>query len=249
VNNISNTNITNVYNKTVINNVSVARVSYSGGSGGVRAQPSPGDQAAAHERHIPVTPIQSQHVQAARSNPVLRAGENQGRPPIAATSRPAAFSGPGVVQAVRGGAVHGPNAGESRGTMSVVHANPEPRQAQPESRAAPPQPQQREQRPAAPEAQRQPPAYQQRQPDQQRQPYQQRQPDQQQRPPVQERQPVQQRPPVQERAPAVEQRRAPEQVQPPRQAAPPPRPQQPPPRAEPHPPEHPQTREEDRERH
>ena len=164
VNNISNTNITNVYNKTVINNVSVTRVSYNGGSGGVRAQPSPGDQAAAHERHIPVTPMQSQHVQAARSNPVLRAGENQGRPPIAATSRPAAFSGPGVVQAVRGGAVHGPNAGESRGTTSGSPAN---QQHQPVQERQPVQQ----------------PAYQQRQPVQERQPVQQR-------PPVQERAPA-----------------------------------------------------------
>src|SRR3984957_12414922 len=66
VNNISNTNITNVYNKTVINNVSVTRVSYNGGSGGVRAEPTSTELAAAHERHIAATPVQSQHIQAAR---------------------------------------------------------------------------------------------------------------------------------------------------------------------------------------
>ncbi len=92
-NNISNTNITNVYNKTVINNVSVTRVSYNGGSGGVRAQPTSTELAAEHERHIAATPVQRQHVQAARSNPALRAAANHGVPPIAATPRPGAFSG------------------------------------------------------------------------------------------------------------------------------------------------------------
>jgi hypothetical protein len=102
VNNITNTNITNVYNKTVINNVTDNRVSYNGGNGGVRVQPTPAEQAATRERHIPVIPVQRQHEEAARSNPVLRVSENHGRPPIAATPRPAAFSGPGVVPA-RGG--------------------------------------------------------------------------------------------------------------------------------------------------
>src|SRR5579859_3674702 len=106
VNNISNVNITNVYNKTVINNVSVTRVSYNGGNGGVRAQPTATEEAAAHERHISATPVQTQHVQAARSNPALRAAANHGAPPIAATARPGAFSGAGVVKATRGGAVH-----------------------------------------------------------------------------------------------------------------------------------------------
>ncbi len=129
VNNIGNTHITNVYNKTVINNVTVNRVSYNGGTGGVRAQATAADQAAAHERHIAVTPVQRQHEQAARSNPVLRASQNRGHPPIAATPRPGAFSGPGVVPARQGG------------TMSVVHA--EPRAPQPVREAAP-----RQQQPA-----------------------------------------------------------------------------------------------------
>jgi hypothetical protein len=172
VNNISNTtNITNVYNKTVINNVSVTRVSYNGGSGGVRAQPTSTELAAAHEHHIAATPVQTQHIQAARSNPSLRAAANHGAPPIAATARPGAFSGAGVVQATRGGAVHSapPNAGNaSRGTMSVVHANPEPREAQPESRPAP---EPRVVRPAPPEAPRQPAPEERRAPQQQEQPH------------------------------------------------------------------------------
>jgi hypothetical protein len=97
--NVGSVHITNVYNKTVINNVTVNRVSFSGGSGGVRAQPSEQESAAAHERHIEYTSTQQQHVQAARGNPVLRASANQGHPPIAATARPANFSGSNVVPA------------------------------------------------------------------------------------------------------------------------------------------------------
>ena len=97
--NVGSVHITNVYNKTVINNVNVTRVSYNGGSGGVRAQPTAEESAAVHEHHVAVTPAQQQHVQAARSNPELRASTNRGNPPIAATARPANFSGPGVVPA------------------------------------------------------------------------------------------------------------------------------------------------------
>src|SRR5580658_7936939 len=68
--NVGTTNITNVYNKTVINNVTVTRVSYNGGSGGVQAQPTPGELAAAHAQHLPPTAAQNQQVQVARSNPV-----------------------------------------------------------------------------------------------------------------------------------------------------------------------------------
>jgi WXXGXW repeat (2 copies) len=111
VNNISNVHITNVYNRTVVNNVTVNRVSYNGGNG-LHAQPNAAQLAAAHDRHIGVTPDQRQHEQAARGNPSLRVSENHGHPPIAATSRPGALTGEGVV-----GARH-------TGTLSVVHPNP-----------------------------------------------------------------------------------------------------------------------------
>ena len=78
VTNISNTHITNVYNKTVINNVTVNRVSYNGGSGGVQAQPTPADTAAAHERHLPPISAQQQHVQACAQQSRL-AGERKSR--------------------------------------------------------------------------------------------------------------------------------------------------------------------------
>jgi len=92
--NVGSTHITNVYNKTVINNINVTRVSYNGGNGGVRAQPSAGEMAAARERHIDATPAQREHIQTARSNPDLRAAANHGHPSIAATPRAGNFSNP-----------------------------------------------------------------------------------------------------------------------------------------------------------
>jgi hypothetical protein len=140
VSNVSTTNITNVYNKTVVNNVTVTRVSYNGGTGGVRAQPSSADLAAAHEQHIAAVPAQRQQETTARGNPSLRASQNQGHPPIAATARPGEFSGAGVVAAKR------------TGTMNVVRANPQAHPAQPQEHAAQPQnrPAQPAPRPAQP---------------------------------------------------------------------------------------------------
>jgi WXXGXW repeat (2 copies) len=214
VNNFGNTRISNVYNRTVINNITVNRASYNGGNSGVRARPTAADEAAAHDRHIAITPMQRQHEQSARSNPVLRAGENQGHPPIAATPRPGAFSGAGVVPAKHGG------------TMSVIHAEPQPqpqpRAAQPENRPVQPEPRASQSfRDAAPR---------------------------QQQSAVESRPPVQSHPSV-ESHPAVEQRRQPEQTLQPRQTTPQPRPEPIKPKAEPRPVEHPQAREEDHEHH
>ena len=60
------------------------------------------------QRHIPPVAAQTQHVQAARSNPQMRAEANQGKPPVAATSRPGEFSGGGVVAAKAEGAPYRP---------------------------------------------------------------------------------------------------------------------------------------------
>src|SRR5438445_12882480 len=97
-----------MYNTRVVNNnVNVTRVSYHG-NGGVNARPTPQEQTAARQRHIgPVAP-QLQHIQAARSNRELRASANHGKPPIAATQRPGAFSGGAVVPAKEGGRYNQP---------------------------------------------------------------------------------------------------------------------------------------------
>jgi len=91
--------VTNVYNKTVIiNNVTVNNVSYNGGEGGISARPRPEEEAAARERHVPPSSAQVQHLQTASTNRQLYESVNHGKPPIAATARPAEFTH-GVVKA------------------------------------------------------------------------------------------------------------------------------------------------------
>jgi hypothetical protein len=133
VNNINVTEIHNVYNTTVINNTTTTRVSYNGGNGGINARPTPQEEAAARERHIPPVAAQVQHMQAARTNQELRASVNHGKPPVAATPKPAAFSDRGVVPAKEGGRYNPPparTAGNAAhpGTApsTVIHPNDYP---------------------------------------------------------------------------------------------------------------------------
>ncbi len=114
VNNINVTNIHNVYNTTVINNTTVNRVSYNG-PGGIQERPTPEEQQAERERHLPPAPVQRQHEQVARTNPQQRASVNQGRPPVAATARPADFKQ--AVPAREAGAPYHPPA-ERGGTQA-----------------------------------------------------------------------------------------------------------------------------------
>jgi hypothetical protein len=97
VNNFGSVTITNVYEKTVVVNVA-ARVSFNGGSGGTVAQPTPDEEAAAHEQHTAAIPAQTQHERVASADKSLLASENHGRPPIAATASPGDFT-KGVVAA------------------------------------------------------------------------------------------------------------------------------------------------------
>jgi hypothetical protein len=90
--NVNTTVIRNVYNERVENITNVNRVSYNGGQGGIEARPTPEEEAAAHERHIPPVREQVDHASAARANPQLHAKANGGRPPIAATERPGNFT-------------------------------------------------------------------------------------------------------------------------------------------------------------
>jgi hypothetical protein len=101
--------IHNVYN-TRVNETTVTRVSFNGGNGGVNARATAQEEAAAHERHIPPVAAQTEHIQAARSNPELRASANHGKPPVAATAKPGELKGGGVVAAREGGTVHEPAA-------------------------------------------------------------------------------------------------------------------------------------------
>src|SRR6185437_15388384 len=67
VNNFGHVHITNVYNAPV-HNVSVTRVSFNGGHGGLTARPSARQEAAAHEHHVDPTSVQAQHEHAASQN-------------------------------------------------------------------------------------------------------------------------------------------------------------------------------------
>jgi hypothetical protein len=100
--NVGSARITNVYNRTVVNNVTVNRISYNGGNGGIRARPSAEQEAAGRDRHIEYTNTQRDHQQAASRNQDLRLSQNHGNPAIAATPRPGAFTGSGVVAAGHG---------------------------------------------------------------------------------------------------------------------------------------------------
>jgi hypothetical protein len=108
VTNVSVTNVTNVYNRTVIVNNN-RTVSYNGGRGGVEARPTRQDEYAMHERHQAPLPMQGQHEHMARENRQNFARENHGRPAIAATTRPADFSSRAAIPArAAGGAYHPP---------------------------------------------------------------------------------------------------------------------------------------------
>src|SRR5271167_1824566 len=104
VNRINNENIHNTYNTRVENN-SGNRVSYNGGNGGINERPSAQEETYDRERHTGPVAAQNQHMQQARSNPELRASANQGKPPIAATSKPGDFKGT-VVPAREAGALY-----------------------------------------------------------------------------------------------------------------------------------------------
>lgn len=99
VNNFGGVSVTNVYNKTVINNVNVTRVSFNGGTGGTAVQPTAQEQAAAQDRHVAPAAMQTQQEHLASTNRALLASENHGHPAIAATSRAGEFTGKGVVAA------------------------------------------------------------------------------------------------------------------------------------------------------
>jgi len=108
VTNVSVTNVTNVYNRTVIVN-NTRNVSYNGGTGGIEARPTRQEEMAARERHVAPLALQAQHEHMAAQNRQNFARENHGRPVIAATARPADFSTRSAIPArAAGGEYHAP---------------------------------------------------------------------------------------------------------------------------------------------
>jgi YXWGXW repeat-containing protein len=115
---VTNVNVTvvhNVYEKTVINERTVNRVSFNGGSGGINARPNHAELAAEHERHVPMTAEQSRHFEAARGDRSFLASVNHGHPEVAATPRPGEFRGRGEEHG-RGATINRPP--ENRGEFN-----------------------------------------------------------------------------------------------------------------------------------
>ena len=130
VNHVDVTIIHNTYN-TRVTNVSETHVSYNGGTGGVEARPTPQQESYANEHHVGPVAAQTQHVQAARSNPELRASTNHGKPPIAATTKAGDFKTGVVASRQAGGEYKAPPANAVRGNEtrpgSEVHPGTENR--------------------------------------------------------------------------------------------------------------------------
>jgi WXXGXW repeat (2 copies) len=105
VNNFGGVRMAHIYSKPVVPHGNASRASFNGGAGGTTARPTAQQQAAAHEKHVAPTALQTQHQHAASTNKALLASVNHGSPAVAATSKPGQFEGKGVVPAKAGNAV------------------------------------------------------------------------------------------------------------------------------------------------
>jgi WXXGXW repeat (2 copies) len=104
VNHVNETIIHNTYNTRIVEN-NTTRVSYNGGNGGVESRPTAQEETYSRENHVGRVAAQNEHIQQARSNPQLRATNNQGKPPIAATAKAGDFKS-GVVPARQAGGTY-----------------------------------------------------------------------------------------------------------------------------------------------
>ena len=91
--------VRDVYYHPVVYRSSHEHVSFSGGPEGVRARPTREQMLAERERHAAFTPLQQRQQRMAFADHALRADYNHGRPPVAATARPAMFHGSGAFAA------------------------------------------------------------------------------------------------------------------------------------------------------
>ena len=147
-NNFGPARITNVYNQTIVNSMTVNRASFNGGAGGVAAKPTNEELMAEKEPHIPASRLQVDQARASSMRGEQFVSTNQGKPAIAATQRPGEFKGKGVVPAKAAG--------------KAAQAAPAPGgNVQPESKEKPPaveKPLKPEGAPNAPKIEEKPPA-------------------------------------------------------------------------------------------
>jgi WXXGXW repeat (2 copies) len=107
VTNVSVTNVTNVYNKTVVVN-NTTTTSFNG-EGGVKAEPTAEERTAMNEPHTAPLAAQTQQEHLASQNKQNFASVNGGKPAIAATSKAGDFSAKSAVPArSSGGEYHAP---------------------------------------------------------------------------------------------------------------------------------------------
>jgi hypothetical protein len=121
--NFGGVHVVNVYN-TPVQVREVSRVSFNGGPGGLRVQPTPEERRAMTEHHVAPTPLQFQHQQRAATMPEMHAAHNGGRPQILTTARAGDFNHTGPAglhdhQAgpAPGAAMHGPDRPPNGGAM------------------------------------------------------------------------------------------------------------------------------------
>lgn len=123
VTNVSVTNVTNVYNRTVVVH-NTSTTSFNGGTGGVAARPTPQEESYARERHTPALAAQAEHEHAAAQKRENFASQNHGRPAIAATARPADFGRHSAVPArAAGGEYHAPAISPREARVNAIAAN------------------------------------------------------------------------------------------------------------------------------
>ena len=123
VNNVNVTNIHNVYNTTVISNTPVNRVSYNGGSGGIRCAPDAGRRSCGTRETRPPRNGSNATCASGANQPGTTGLVKPRRPPVAATPRPRAFNERGAVPGRETGAPYRPEAHrgaeQPRGNTSV----------------------------------------------------------------------------------------------------------------------------------
>jgi len=122
VNHVNTTIIHNTYNTRVDVNEN-NHVSFNGGEGGIQRRPTPQEESYARGQHVGPVAAQTQHVEAARSNPDMRASTNYGKPAVAATARPGDFRTGAVAAREAGGEYKAPPANAARGNEARPEGN------------------------------------------------------------------------------------------------------------------------------
>jgi len=130
--NVNRTVIHNTYvNTTIVNKYTVVNnnhIAYSGGPHGIQHKPMPEEQVAMHERHMPPTQYQQQHIQTARTDKQNFYNQNHGKPAQVALAKPlpaAHYHPPATNAGDRGQAGGRPaNAGVNGGVNGGANAHP-----------------------------------------------------------------------------------------------------------------------------